>query len=123
MRPLTIQVVDDDEDFAESIADILDLEGYQTLLAHSGEEAIRQREREHVDLTLMDIRMPGLDGVETLRQFKAIDPHADVFMMTGFAIGAVREAAMSEGARGIMTKPVAAESLLDAVSAFNPELP
>lgn len=116
MKSLKIQIVDDDRDFAEGISDILRSNGHATVLARNGEEAISQKEHEAFDLTLMDIRMPGLNGVETYHCFKAIDLKSNVYMMTGFAVEELREAALAEGALGILDKPLDIDKLLKIVA-------
>lgn len=119
MNSLKIQIVDDDIDFAEGIADILAANGHAITLARNGEEAIAQKLSAAFDLTLMDIKMPGLDGIETYRRYKRIDPHSNVYLMTGFAPEAQRDDALTEGALGVLSKPLDIDALLTVVGRFS----
>ena len=66
-----ILVVEDDPDFAEGLADVLGLAGYEVLTAVSGEEALEVFPGAGVDLTILDMKLPGMDGVEVLRAIRA----------------------------------------------------
>ena len=66
MKNLKVFVVDDDPDFAEGIGLSLELEGHDVTYASSGEEAVDKFSDANFDVTLMDVRMPGMNGVETL---------------------------------------------------------
>ncbi len=71
----------------------------------------------------MDIRMPGMDGVETFLKIKEILPNCTVVMMTGYAVESLIERALSEGAKACLNKPVSIDEILEIVDAFMPELP
>ena len=116
---MKIQIVDDDVDFAESMAEVLQVEGHETALAHSGEAAITQLQHDSFDLTFMDIRMPGLNGLETYRRMKAINPQSNVYMMTGFAVGQISAQAIEEGVLGIMPKPLDFDAILALIDQFD----
>ena len=78
-------VVDDDRDFADSLFEILDLSGYDVEVAYSGEEAMSLCRSSRFDLALMDVHMPGKDGVESLIEIQKTLPGFRVIMMTGYA--------------------------------------
>lgn len=120
MKPLKIFVVDDDPDFAEGIAITLELEGHHVTFASSGEEAIRRFAEQDFDVTLMDVRMPGMDGVESLMEIRKIQPDAKVVMMTAYSVEDLLRQAMAEGALGVLHKPVASDTLLKALQAASP---
>lgn len=101
-----VLVVDDDAGIRETMADILGLEGFRTTLAASGEEAVRLCQQQRYSIVLLDIRMPGMDGIETLKVIKAIDPSARVIMITGFEVGDLVTEAMEYGAEAIFRKPL-----------------
>jgi CheY-like chemotaxis protein len=79
--------------------------GYGITLAASGEEAIAKARAERFDLAFCDIRMPGIDGLETLRQLKRLQPDLQVVMVTGFPSLETAAQALSSGAADYMAKP------------------
>lgn len=101
-----ILVVDDDAGIRETMADILALEGYAVTLASSGEEAIEVIQHEHVHVVLLDIRMPGMNGVEALKIIKSVDPSVRVMMITGFEMGDLASEALAAGAEAVFRKPL-----------------
>lgn len=100
-----ILVVDDDEQMREDISEMLSREGYTVTHVGSGEEALEKIKEEHFDVILTDLIMPGIDGMEVLRQSKRIKPAVRVIMITGF--GTIENAveAMKEGASDYVSKP------------------
>ena len=78
-------IVDDEPDMTRGLRRILRIKGYDVQTANSGEEAIEQARRWHPDGILMDIKMPGIDGVEAYRQIRTICPNAFVIFMTAFS--------------------------------------
>ena len=65
MNKLNILVVDDDQDFSESLTMVLESRGYAVEVAHTGEEAIRKFQDTNFDIAFMDVKLPGKDGVES----------------------------------------------------------
>ena len=120
MKPLRIFVVDDDPDFAEGLAITLELEGHEVTFASSGEEAVRKFGKRDFDVTLMDVRMPGMDGLESLLEIRKIKPDAKVFMMTAYSVEDLLRQAMAEGAMGVLNKPFDSETLLKALKDVSP---
>jgi len=118
-----IFVVDDDRDHAESIADILAMQGYEVEMAFTGEDAVRRFGESHFDLTLMDVKLPGMNGVEAFLALKQTRPDAHVIMMTGFSVEPLLSQALSSGAGGILHKPFAVTDLLSAVKQVKPSPP
>ncbi len=115
-RPLRILVVDDDQDFRENLLDILETHGYETATAMDGFQALeRIKESEHFDVVLMDIKMPAMDGVETFRQIKLLDPDATVIMITAYSRDELVKDALREGAYAVFYKPVEITELLGVV--------
>jgi DNA-binding response OmpR family regulator len=107
-----VLIVDDDVDHAESLADVLDMRGHSVELAHSGEEAIASFRSGEFDLVLLDVKLPGINGVETFLELKKIRPSARVMMMTGFSLEQLIAQAIENGALGVLYKPFAATELL-----------
>ncbi len=115
-RTLRVLVVDDDRDFRENLQDILEVEGYEVILAADGLEALRKIETgPHFDVILMDIRMPVMNGVETLQRIKGIDPEANVIMITAYSQDDLVRDALREGPYAMFYKPVELEKLLEMV--------
>lgn len=106
MRKLDIQIVDDDQDLAESLAEFMELGGHHVRRAHSGMEAIEQFRDFRFDLVFMDIKMPGIDGVDALIEMKSIRPHADVVLMSGYSVQDRIEKALAVGAQQVLRKPL-----------------
>ncbi len=114
--PKKILVVDDDQDFRESIQMILIEEGHETLAAADGVEAVRLYEEAKPDLVLLDHRMPGIDGHETLTRIIKVDPDARVIITSAYAIDEnARRAAEDKSLRSLLGKPIALEDLRDAI--------
>ena len=78
-----ILLVDDEKDFAEMMSFRLEEKGHRVKLAFSGQEALDTLAENHTDVVIMDIRMPGLDGIETLRRLRATDSDLPVIVLTG----------------------------------------
>ena len=114
-RP-TILIVDDDKNICKMIEASLRKERkYDLETALNGEACMRIVREEPPDLVLMDIQMPGIDGIETLKNIKAEDPHIPVIIMTAY--GTIERAvqSMKLGAYDFLTKPFNREELLARV--------
>jgi two-component system, NtrC family, response regulator HydG len=117
---MRIFVVDDDRDHAESIADVLEAKGHEVELAFTGEEAVARFRAADFDVVLMDIKLPGINGVETFFEFRKIRPSAHVFMMTGYSVEQLIAQAVDNGALGILKKPFGMAELLAAFEDVKP---
>jgi DNA-binding NtrC family response regulator len=105
MKAITILAVDDDFPSVKLLARVLKLEGYDVLTASSGPQALeRIRERE-IDAAVIDIRMPGMSGLELLREIKRHDPAIDVVMTTAHPDVGTAVEALKEGAADYLQKP------------------
>jgi DNA-binding response OmpR family regulator len=113
-------VIDDDRDHAESIADVLMMHGYDVELAFSGEAALERFREADFDIVFMDVKLPGMNGVETFFEFKKIRPGAQVMMMTGFSLEQLIAQAVDNGALGVLRKPFAVEDLLEVLERVKP---
>ena len=101
----TVLIVDDEKNYPPILSAVLEEEGYETLTASSGVEALDILEGSDVDLVLTDMKMPGMDGIELLERIKSTHPDLPVIMMT--AHGTVDKAveAMQKGAYSYVLKP------------------
>ena len=104
--PSKILVVDDEQAVCKELRKFLKGKGYSVLEAYSGDEAIEVYKRESPDVVLLDIRMPGKDGIETLHELKALDPDVSVIMVTAVYEEELAKQAMVEGAFDYITKPI-----------------
>ncbi len=121
MKPLRVFIVDDDRDFAESLALLIEGRGYEVELAFSGEEAIENFRRRDFDITFMDVKLPGMNGVESFLEIRKFKPLARVVMMTGYSVEQLLEQAIEQGAWGVLDKPVAIPKLLKMIEDIKPD--
>jgi len=110
-----VLIVDDDKDFAEGLAELIDLEGYQPLVARSGEEALELISQHEVDIVFMDIRMPNMDGVDTIKKVRKLKPDIRIAMMTGYSDDAKIAEALKHGALGVLNKPIEIDDLVSTI--------
>ena len=115
--PPHVLIVDDDVDFAESLAEVLQGQRYRVTLAHSGPEGLAQVASHSFDLVLLDMKMPGMDGLECLTAMRRRRPRIDVVMITAYTKSELIRQALQAGALAVLHKPVSIEDLL-AVMAF-----
>ncbi len=112
-----ILIVDDEESILSSLEGILEDEGYTTLKATSGEIALDIVRSEMPDVVLVDVWMPGIDGIKTLQAVKELHPAAQVVVMSGHATIETAVAATKLGAFDFIEKPLSMESVLRVVGA------
>ncbi len=110
-----VLVVDDDQGMVATLRDILGVAGYQVDVAYSGPDAVDCVRRQAPDCILMDIRMPGLNGVEAFREIKRLSPESFVIFMTAYAASTLVEDARREGAVEVVPKPLDLERVLSLV--------
>src|SRR5579862_10017481 len=115
-----VLIIDDDRDHAESIVDILSMKGHQVEAAFSGEAGVKVFREEDFDLVFIDVKLPGMNGVETFFEFKKIRPDAKVMMMTGYSVEELVAQAVENGALGVLYKPFAVERLLAVLDRVKP---
>ena len=107
-----VLIVDDEEGVVESIAGVLEDEGFRVTTARSGEDAIRVFQQEQPDVTLLDIWMPGMDGIEILKRLKGIAPECQVIMISGHATISTAMTSVKLGAFDFIEKPLSLDILL-----------
>ena len=112
----TILIIDDEKDIRSSLSGILEDEGYHVLCAASGLEGIECVCQELPDLILLDIWMPGMDGLETLGKLKAQFPHTTVIMISGHGTIETAVRATKLGAFDFIEKPLSLEKVLISVA-------
>jgi len=108
----TIHIIDDESIIHEVLGDLLSSEGYEVEVSFSGEEALEKHTSQNFDLILLDLLMPGLDGMTVLNRLKKIDPNAVIIIITAYASLESAISAMKMGAFDYIQKPFKHEELL-----------
>jgi len=98
-------VVDDESSVLDVFREFLESEGYEVIPISSGEDAVRRLEREKVDVILTDLNLPGLSGLDVMRQARTADPEVAVIVVTGYASASTAIDALRQGAYDYVTKP------------------
>lgn len=101
-----VLVVDDDRRMVKTICDILRVKGFDAAEAYTGEEAVEKVKSDQSDCVLMDIKMPGINGVEALKLIKGMAPDLPVVLMSAYTTEEQVEEAKELGADTVLTKPV-----------------
>lgn len=117
-KPLKILVLDDHVDVAASLGEILELDGHEVTLVHNGPSAIAAFTGSGFDLGLFDVKMPGMNDVDSFLEIRKVKPDANVVMMSGYADDGVIEKALQNGARGLLRKSFEVDELMAKVSEF-----
>jgi two-component system, OmpR family, response regulator len=115
MQKFRILIIDDEPDFLETIVKRLKKRGIDATGVGSGEDALRSIENESFDVAILDMRMPGMDGIETLKEIKRKSPLTEVIMLTGHASVESGMQGMQLGAFDYMIKPADFEELFEKV--------
>ena len=103
--PVNILVVDDEKDFVEMLSLRLQEVGEKVSTAYSGKECLETLEKTNIDVVILDIKMPGMDGMETLREIKKRFPIIEVIMLTGHGSTETAVEGMKLGAFDYLMKP------------------
>jgi DNA-binding NtrC family response regulator len=112
---LRVLLIDDEKLFVESLSKVLRKRGMEVLAAHNGLQALELLANEEVDVIVLDLRMPGMDGLATLEGIRARDTLTPVILLTGHIdIGRVSQV-MNQGATEVLLKPCPAETLVSAI--------
>jgi len=105
MDKINILVVDDLRSSRLTLGGILEDEGHRVVLAEDGYQAIEAAKQSPFDLVFMDIKMPGINGVQAFREVKKTNPNAAVIMMTAYSVEDLVREALEEGAYAVVYKP------------------
>jgi DNA-binding NtrC family response regulator len=112
MEGIRMLLVDDEDDFRTTLANRLKLRKIDITDAASGSEAIELVKQKPFDVAVIDVKMPGVDGIETLAEIKKIDPSIEVIMLTGHASIESGMESMKIGAYDYVMKPCDIDELL-----------
>jgi DNA-binding NtrC family response regulator len=111
-----VLIVDDEEDFATALAERMTNRGLQADVAFNGESALEFVESKPYDAVVLDLAMPGMDGIETLKRMLAHNPDLQVIILTGKATVKQGVEAVREGAFEFLEKPVRIDMLVDKIN-------
>ncbi len=106
-------VVDDEPDVVDQVKELFEIRNYAVVTATSGERALELVKKESPNIIILDIRMPGITGMDVLREVRKNYPKIRVIMLTGVEDDATRQMAIGLGASGYLTKPYSYSELLD----------
>ncbi|MGA8181274.1 MAG: response regulator [Desulfobacterales bacterium] len=107
----TVLVVDDEQDIRDASERILNRAGFQVLKASGGGESLQVLEKERIDIVLLDLKMPGMDGLEVLRGIRELSETIQVIVITGYATVETAIEAMKKGAYDFIPKPFEPDQL------------
>jgi two-component system nitrogen regulation response regulator NtrX len=116
MIEATVLIVDDEENIRQSLSGIFEDEGYEVITAGSGEEAIKILKNQNPDLAMLDVCLPGMDGIQTLTEIKKARPDLPVIMISGHGNIELAVKATRMGAYDFLEKPPSLERVLLAVT-------
>jgi DNA-binding NtrC family response regulator len=111
-----VLLVDDEEDFLTTLSERLEFRGLKVSTVTRGEDAVAKVQTESFDLIVLDLSMPGIDGLETLKRIKAKQPDAEIIILSGQGSIKTSIEAMKLGADDFLEKPVDMNNLLDKIS-------
>jgi two-component system alkaline phosphatase synthesis response regulator PhoP len=120
MNSKKILIVDDEMDLVETVRFPLEMEGYDVLVSHNGEDALNQARKENPDLILLDLMLPNLDGYKVCRLLKFDDryKHIPILMLTAKSQEKDKALGMETGANEYITKPFDIRDLLKKVKGY-----
>jgi len=120
-----ILIVEDNQVNMELFIDILKLSGYEYICAMNGEEALDLAKKENPAIVLLDIQLPGMNGLTVGRALKSSDEtkHIKVIALTAHAMKGDREMFLKEGFDGYIAKPIKAKEFIDTIKGFLHDLP
>ena len=110
MRP-HILIVDDEKDFVDALAERLTIREYDVAASYSGQDALEKINEHNYDIVILDVKMPGVSGVDVLKEIKGIKPLTEVIMLTGNATVETAIEGMKLGAFDYLMKPCETDDL------------
>jgi len=114
-KKLKILIADDEDGLRLSMAGIIEMEGHEVITAINGYEAVECAKQNSFDIAFLDIKMPGINGVETFKQIKQFSPETIVVMMTAYAVQHLIKEAISEGAYACISKPFDMDKIMETI--------
>ncbi|MDY6863140.1 MAG: response regulator [Thermodesulfobacteriota bacterium] len=112
---IRVLLVDDEKDFIETLSQRLLVRDLEVLTALNGDEALTKVKESDFDVVVLDVLMPGKDGIETLKEIKKLSPLSQVIMLTGNATVETAIEGMKQGAYDYLIKPTETEDLVEKI--------
>ncbi len=106
-------IVDDEPAVVDQVKELFEMRNYAVVTATSGEKALELVKKENPNIIILDICMPGVSGIDVLKEVKKSFPKTRVIMLTGIEDEATKDMAMELGASGYLTKPYSYVELID----------
>ena len=113
----TLLIIDDEQAFRETLAKLFTHRGFDVSTASDGAQGMRAVLRGGIEVVVLDVKMPGLDGIETLRELKRIQPDLEVIILTGHLLRSTEQEGLQLGAFAYLTKPCTVPDLVATVGA------
>jgi DNA-binding NtrC family response regulator len=113
---IRLLLVDDEKDFVQLMTERLTMRGYDVTTCLSGEEALGTVKGYNFDVVILDVMMPGIDGIATLREIKAMKPLTEVILLTGHSAVNTAIEGMKLGAYDYLEKPCETEDLVSKIN-------
>jgi DNA-binding NtrC family response regulator len=111
-----VLLVDDEEEFVETLAQRLEVREFDVTTALNGADALERLKDKEIDLVILDLQMPGVDGIAVLRKIKELKPLIEVIMLTGHATVETAIEGMKLGAFDFLIKPTETEELVEKIN-------
>jgi CheY-like chemotaxis protein/anti-sigma regulatory factor (Ser/Thr protein kinase) len=114
-RSALILLAEDNAANSGMVAEYLEIHGYQVVVAYSGAEAVQHAHADRPDVILMDIQMPGMDGLEAMKHIRAQGSATPIIALTALAMPGDQERCLAAGAQAYLTKPVSLQNLREVI--------
>ena len=115
MEKIKILLVDDEKEFVETLSERIRMRDHESDVALDGEKALKQMDDDLPDVVVLDLKMPGIDGMEVLRRIRSAYPNVQVIMLTGHGSDKDEKEARKLGAFEYLQKPVEIETLMKKI--------
>jgi len=112
---IKVLLVDDEKEFVDPLAERLEVRDFEVTRAYNGDEALERIAHAEVDVVILDVLMPGKDGIETLLEIKKAKPLVEVIMLTGHATVEAAIEGLKRGAYDYLRKPVETKALIEKI--------
>lgn len=118
MKKTNILIVDDEIDLLETLGDIFESKGYNVTMVEDGNKAIELLRKKYFDIILMDLKMPGISGLDSFREVKNLHPSAAIIMMTAGSVREEIKEAMGAGVDAVVDKPFNVKKLVATIESI-----